>query len=345
MQSKNLPQRSGHLLRNLLMIVMILFVCSALFFSYQIYETVQEAGLVQGVLDFGNLSIQNPNTLTLLANGAYPAPGDRVNILVLGWDRRPSEPCPCQTDTMILATLDSKTSTAGMVTIPRDLWVPIPGVGEQRIDAAWSFGEDRKYPGGGFGLVKKTVEADLGRKVDYYVLINFDGFRKIVDALGGVDIDVPRPIDDPTYPDDQSFGYIPLHFSAGLQHMDGERALQYARTRHQDSDFSRSRRQIQILMALRDKALRLDLVPQIPRLIQSMWGAVQTDIPIPEAIALAQTASQIRTENLQIGSIDQTMAVGFRTSGGADVLRPDWTKIGHLLDQIIPTSPGAPISR
>ncbi len=263
------------------------------------------------------------------------AAGERVNVLLLGIDRRPSEKCPCRTDTMMLATLDPKTNSAGLVTIPRDLYVLIPGVGEYRINEANFFGESHKFPGGGAALAKQTVESNLGRKIHFYARVDFAGFRKIIDTLGGIDIDVPRAIDDPSFPD-YDFGIKPLHIPAGHVHMDGERALEYVRTRHVDGDFARSRRQIQVLMAVRDKALRLDLLPKIPLLLQQVWGAVETDLSPQDIFFLAQAAAKVQIQNIKMASIDGTMTVEFRTIQGADVLLPDREKIGRLIGEIIP---------
>ncbi len=317
------------------LILVALFVCGALFFGFQIYDTVREAVVVLGLPEISSLPALSAAPQPTRESLPNLAAGERVNVLLLGIDRRPSEKCPCRTDTMIIATLDPKTNTAGMVTLPRDLYVPIPGVGENRINTANFYGELYKYPGGGPGLAKKTVEYNLGRRIHYYVLVDFAGFRQVVDTLGGIDIDVPKPIDDPKYPD-ENFGYKPLYIPAGRIHMNGELALAYARTRHQDGDFGRARRQIQVLMAIRDKALRLDLLPKLPALAQAMRGIVETDMQLPEVLALAQTAAKVKTENIRIGSIDQTMTVEFRANTGADVLWFDRIKVGQLMDQIIP---------
>jgi len=330
-------RRNGNaLLKAIGLIVLALFACGGLFFAYQIYDTVREAVIALGLPDIGELPV-------ISAGGAQPtreplpniAVGERVNVLVLGIDRRPSEKCPCRTDTMILVTLDPKAYTAGVLTIPRDLYVTIPTVGENRINTAAFYGELYKYPGGGPGLAKKTIEYNFGRPVHYYVLVDFAGFRKVVDALGGIDIDVPKPINDQQYPD-ENFGYSPLYIPAGRIHMNGDLALKYARTRHQDGDFGRSKRQIQVLMAIRDKALRLDILPKLPALLQSMWGTLETDMNPTEVLALAQVGAKVKTENIKAGSIDQTMTVQFRTSNGADVLWFDRVKVGQLFDQIIP---------
>jgi LCP family protein required for cell wall assembly len=321
-----------------------LFVCGATFFGFQIFDTAREAVLAFGLPELRDLPSLGIQVATPPARVDPPniAAGDRVNVLLLGVDRRPSEKCPCRTDTMILVSLDSKNATAGAITIPRDLYVPIPGVGDYRINQANFYGDLYKYPGGGPALAKRTVEYNFGRRVHFYVLVDFNGFRRVVDALGGIDVDVPRAIDDPEYPD-ENFGYKPIHIPAGRVHMNGEMALQYARARHSDSDFGRSRRQIQVLMAIRDKALRLDLLSKLPALVRSMWGVVETDMTPQDVLALAPLAAKVKTENIKTATIDQTMTVEFRTSTGADVLWPDRGKIGQVLEQIIPSENGAAV--
>ncbi len=329
-------KQGGSGLRTIVLLLLGLFVCGGLFFGYQIYDTVREAVLTLGLPDIGALPSLGIGAQPARADIPNIAAGERVNVLVLGIDRRPSEKCPCRSDVMMIASLDPKTMTAGLVTIPRDLYIPIPTVGEDRINTALFYGALYKYPGGGPALAKQTVEYNLGRRIHYYVQIDFGGFRKIVDTLGGIDINVPKAIDDPTYPD-ENFGYRPIHIPAGMQHMDGERALEYARSRHTENDFGRSKRQVQILLAIRDKALRLDLLPKLPALIQTMWGTIETDMQPQEILALANAASQVKTENIKTATIDQTMTVEFRTSTGADVLWPDRTKIGQLMEEIIPS--------
>lgn len=343
------PRNPGHLraahdrhraLQLLLLLALAMILCIGLFGAMyaagEVFDTVRTAVLTFGAPSISDLALSNPQPQPV--PGATPnalGGGDRINVLVMGIDRRPSEKCPCRTDTMMIVSLDPKSYDAGLVTIPRDLYVPIPRVGDARINQANWYGDLYKVPGGGPALAKQTVELNLGRRIHYYVLVDFAGFRKMIDTLGGIDIDVPKAIDDPTYPD-ETFGLKPIHIPAGRVHMDGELALEYARTRHKDSDFGRSKRQIQVLMAVRDKALRLDLLPKLPTLVQQLWGTVETDITPQQIFALAPAASKVKTENIHTGSIDQTMTIEFRTNEGADVLWPDRAKIGRLLDEVIP---------
>ena len=172
---------------------------------------------------------------------------DRINVLVLGIDQRPKEdPNVARSDTMILLTLDPVAKTAGMLSIPRDLYVPLPNRNTQdRINVAHALGGP-KY-------AMQTVEYNFGVPVQYYVRFNFNAVIKIVDLLGGIDVYNEEDINDLSYPD-FFFGYDPFNLKAAWQHLDGAMALKYARTRHGSSDFFRMRRQQQVVFALRAKA-------------------------------------------------------------------------------------------
>jgi len=250
---------------------------------------------------------------------------------------------------MIVLTVDPATKTAGMISIPRDLWVPIPGFGENRINTALFLGDLNGYPGGGPALAKKTVQLNFGIPIHYYVRVNFVGFEKVIDAIGGIDIQVPKEINDPKYPDD-NFGYDPLYIPAGHHHMDGELALKYARTRHGNSDFDRINRQQQVIMAMRDRVMQLGLLPRmlprLPQLVDSMGDAIQTDIPLSELWALGQLAREIDRDHIKARAIDQTMTVPITTPKGQKVLWPDREKIRPLIEELFasPSSlqPGPP---
>jgi len=275
---------------------------------------------------------------------------ERVNILLLGVDKREGEHGPWRTDTMILGTVDPQSKTAGILSIPRDLWVPIPGSGESRINSANFIGDRDKYPGGGPALAMKTVEYNLGVPVHYYVLLDFDGFEKILDTIGGVDVNVERILHDERYPDpspDDPNRVRTIHFEAGLQHMDGKAALEYARSRLSTSDFDRSHRQMQIILAVREKALRLNLIPRVPELMVTLADIVQTDLQPGNIITLARLGGEIEQENLQSAIIDHNMTVEHVTPSGAQVLLPIREKIRPVVEELFtsPTPPTPPTAQ
>lgn len=258
---------------------------------------------------------------------------ERVNILLLGTDKRPDEAI-ARTDTMILVTVDPNTKTAGMLSIPRDLWVSVPGYYEDRINKAFFLGQQDGYPGGGPALAMKTIQYNLGVPIHFYVKVDFSGFEQIVDTLGGIDIYVPETIDDPTYPDN-NYGYEPFYIEAGQHTLNGHDALRYARTRHTPgSDFSRARRQQQVLLAIRDKALQLGMVPKIPELWNTMSGTVETDLQLVDIVELAQLADEIDTASIKSVVIDHTLTVDYIADTGAQVLLPLRDKIKVVIDDM-----------
>jgi LCP family protein required for cell wall assembly len=259
----------------------------------------------------------------------------RVNILILGTDRRDKEERAARTDTMMVASLDPVARRVLILSIPRDLWVFIPGYGEGRINTAHFYGELNGAQGP--TLAKETVEANLGIPIDYYVLLDFEGFKEIVDTLGGVTIDVEAPIRDDMFPD-ASYGYKTIYIPAGRQEMDGEMLLQYVRTRHGGDDFERMRRQQQALWALAQRALSLNLLPRLPALINTALDAISTDIQPLEILALANLGSQIGLDGLEMKAIDESLTTPFVTLDGAQILLSDKAGIEAMLEELFAPS-------
>ena len=261
----------------------------------------------------------------------------RINVLLMGIDRRGGTGWGHLTDTMIIVTVDPVNNTAGMMSIPRDLQLPIPGNGEDRINTANVFGYKYKYPGGGPALLKRTIESNFGISIDYYVMVDFKAFTQIVDTLGGVDVNVPRTLHDTQYPDPKPgdpHGFKTVHFDAGWQHMDGTRALEYARSRMSTSDFDRAKRQQQILLAIREKALNLNLIPKLPALAATMLDTIKTDMTLDEMIELARLAPQIDMSNIKSVVIQKPMVYGYRTEKGGAVQLPKWDLINPIVDDL-----------
>ncbi len=273
---------------------------------------------------------------------AQTAPGpllehrqERVNVLLMGIDKRKGEVGPWRTDTMILLTLDPQSRTAGMVSIPRDLYVTVPDFGqgpiESRINTAFFFGDLRDYPGGGPALAKETIRRNFGIPVQHYVLVDFEGFRELIDLIGGIMIEVPQEILDTRFPDG-NYGYQTVHFLPGLQQMNGEQALQYARTRHDGTDFTRAKRQQQVIMAVRnrvlDRGLLTSMTPvKLLEILRTFGDTVKTDMPLDDALLLGQIARDIPPDAIHRLVIDENMTEYFVTDQGAQVLRPKWDRI------------------
>ena len=267
---------------------------------------------------------------------------ERVTILLLGIDQRCDETGPTRTDTMMLITVDPVGKTAGLLSLPRDLWVQIPGFRVDRINQAHYLGETSSFPGGGPALAQKTVEATLGVRVDYYVTINFEGVVEAIDILGGVALDVPEAINDPFYPDN-CYGYDPFQIGAGRQSLDGALALKYARTRATaGGDVDRAARQQEVILALREKALTQfsALLLQAPQLWRTAQNNIRTTLTLDEALQLAMLMQEVPRENIYTAVIDFRYVYTERTPDGQEVLVPIRENIRALRDELF--APPAP---
>ncbi|MEI7644491.1 MAG: LCP family protein [Chloroflexales bacterium] len=237
-----------------------------------------------------------------------------LNILLLGTDARPTDTEPTRTDAIVLVRLDRDSGRVSMLSIPRDLWVKYPSGGEGRINAAFAVGEKKFGPGGGAALAKSTVTKLLGVAVDQFVLINFQGFRTLIDRLGGISINAPEAISDPAYPTD-NYNTISVSFPAGLQQLDGENALIYARTRHADSDFGRNQRQQLVLMAIFNRVRERGLLQQLTSLDDytgALRGYVQTDMGHSTMLAMAGFARDLHADEVLRYAIDSSTIVNLR---------------------------------
>lgn len=327
-------------LQVILSILYVAFLAGGIYFGYLFYATVREVVTQTQPTPPPELPVVSEETEWKEEVVVPPKweKEERMNILLLGLDQREGEYGPWRTDTMIVITIDPETKTAGMLSIPRDLWVSIPGYGENRINTAHFFGDRDEHPGGGPALAKETVQHNLGVPIHRYVRVNFRGFREMIDAMGGITIDVEEPIRDTRYPD-ENYGYQTIFIPAGSQHMDGEMALQYVRTRHGGSDFARIRRQQKLLLAIRDKVLSLQILPTLSpnkliSLMKAMHDTVQTDLQPSEILTLAQIATQIEQENIKGRVIDESITSPVIVANGADVLFPDREKIKDLVDEL-----------
>jgi LCP family protein required for cell wall assembly len=265
----------------------------------------------------------------------------RVNILVMGIDQRPGQSAATRTDTMMLVSINPKDMSVSILSIPRDLWlaIPHPNHEKDRINTAHFWGEMENYPGGGPALAMQTVEYNFGVPVHYYVRLNFTGFERMVDYIGGIDVDVPETIDDYKYPT-EDYGTTHLHIDAGPNHFDGEMALKYARTRRGagDGDFSRMGRQQQVIMAIRDKVLSLKNLPQLvlqaPNLVREMGDSVETNMPVQEMIVLAEWAQKVERQNIRMATISRDLTSDWQTPSGDMVLLYDRSKARPVIDSL-----------
>ena len=278
-------------------------------------------------------------TLDPLAGYQWDDPR-RLNILLMGIDQRTGEEGAFRTDTMIVVSVDPVRKTVGMLSIPRDLWVNIPGYQPNRINTANYLGDSSGYPGGGPALAARTVTETLGVNIDRYLRVNFDVFEQIVNlvAPNGVEVCPAEAIDDNHYPD-AGYGTITVHFDAGCQRLDATRLLQYARTRATEgSDFDRANRQQEVIRAVLGEVLNaggiVNFITQIPALWDSLAGSYVTDLTLDEIIALGGLAGEIPQGNIQSGVIGVQQVDLATTAAGEQVLVPRYGSIRALMDDV-----------
>lgn len=338
------PQHRKHSKPNfrdqLLFVAGICLLAAAAFYSALVVATqVDEIFFPGNEIRLGGLS-----SLPGIDDGEPEAvSGGRINILVMGLDRRPHEgEAPARTDTMFVLTIDASTRTARGLAIPRDLLVEIPtpnGSFSDRINAAYVLGETRGYPGGGIGTVTATVEDLLGIKVDHYVLVDFEGFKQVVDLLGGIDVDVPPPgVNDPTYSETELLGdFYPCVFEPGTYHMDGSQALCYARVRRNSNDLDRILRQQRIIFAVMDKATQLNVLAD-PTNVVSLWqrykNTITTDINDLQIPGFARLAAAIDPDQMAFLSLGPA-TTPFTTAEGAAVLLPSEEGIRQIVEAFL----------
>jgi LCP family protein required for cell wall assembly len=241
------------------------------------------------------------------------------NFLVLGADTRPG-PWMIHTDSIMLVAIDHGTDEVGILSIPRDLWVNIPGWGEDRINATYFLGGYTKYPGGGPALTRRVVEETLGIPIAHVALIKMNGLARLVDAIGGVTVALDCPLYEQT-PDPQNPNRL-LNWSlpAGAVWLDGPAAKKFVTYRYLSSDFGRAQRQQQLIWAIRNQALKADLIPKIPELWKSLASAFETDLSLLDVIGLARFGLALKPENVHGAALDHDVVKGYRTSGGASAL-------------------------
>ena len=271
----------------------------------------------------------------------------RITVLVIGLDYRDwlANEGPPRSDTMMLLTIDPLTKTAGMLSIPRDMWVNIPGFGNARINMAYADGEGSKLPGGGPELARKTVEQFIGVPIQYYAQIDFSTFASFIDEIGGIEIynDENLRLD----PLGQGKDKIKLT-CCGMRPLNGERALAYVRFRKdKEGDIARAKRQQKVIIAIRNKVLAPENFPTMIGKAQTFYeqfsAGIKTNMPFDVAIRLGVLARDIPVESIKQGAIDYSMvALDNTVLGGADasVMKPLPDKIRELRDQIF-TSGGA----
>ncbi|HEX6062295.1 MAG TPA: LCP family protein, partial [Candidatus Limnocylindria bacterium] len=256
---------------------------------------------------------------------------DRLNVLVLGVDSRGVAGDTQNTDTMIVLSIDPVNRTAAMLSVPRDTLTAIPGHGSGKVNSAFALG--------GPELARSTIEGLLGIQINSYALINFDAFTKIVDSVGGALVDVKRPIRDEAYPT-ADFGIERLNIKPGPQLMPGDVALEYARSRHDSNDFSRARRQQDVIAAIRARLAIDGMLARLPGIINDVGSAVETSFDPANILPLAGLgggipSSDIKSEVLLPCDVDVPHCeLTEQNSQQGYYLIPDKAKIANLVAEL-----------
>ncbi|MBL7162201.1 MAG: LCP family protein [Anaerolineales bacterium] len=264
----------------------------------------------------------------------------QINVLILGVDDRVDEldDGPPRTDTMILATINPENKTAGMLSLPRDLWVDVPGYGYYKINQAYFLGESQAISGGGAGLAMDTVDEFLDVQIPYYVQINFNTFIQLIDEMGGVKIDVPERIMV-----NIGKGNVKT-LQPGVQTLPGDIALAYVRARNTaDGDFDRTRRQQQVLFGIFQRLTDFNLIPTLinkaPSLYKNVASGVNTNLTLSQIAKLAQLAYGIPNENIQHLVIGHDQVVEGFSYNGMYILSPIPEQIEALKNELFNMAP------
>jgi polyisoprenyl-teichoic acid--peptidoglycan teichoic acid transferase len=283
-------------------------------------------------------------TPTVMSLEATPEPWngtDRVTMLLMGLDYRDwlEGDGPPRTDSMMLVTVDPITKEAAMLSIPRDLWVEIPGYSEHsRINAAYFLGERDNLPGGGPGLAMSTVENLLGVPVDYYAVIDFLAFEAAIDEIGGIDVLVRERMKI------SPIGEMSYWLEPKGHHLNGAQALAYARARHTEGgDFDRAERQQQVALAIIDRVLGFDMIPilltRAPALYEEISSGIITNMGLDQMVSLGLLVLDIDKKTIKQGVIAPPEMVLLETlPDGAEVLKPIPEKIRELRDELFTTT-------
>jgi LCP family protein required for cell wall assembly len=247
----------------------------------------------------------------------------RTNILLLGTDDSPDRSAVGRTDTIILTTVVPTRPYVGMLSIPRDLWVQIPGVGEQRINTAYFFAE-ASQPGTGPRAALQTIDDNFGIPVRYYALVHMSGLVEAVDALGGVTVRLDSPLGN---------------WPAGTHHLDGTQALALVRERSGSDDFNRMRRTQVLMVSLAGEVLQPANWGKLPAFLYSALQALDTNIPLWQIPRLTFVLLRVPLFGIDARVIEREMVIPFQTSGGAQVLGPNWEAIQPMLREMFGITP------
>ncbi|MHB8600736.1 MAG: LCP family protein [Ktedonobacteraceae bacterium] len=306
-----------------------------------IYYQVNFAGAVNGITNKQVSRINGEENPNANRDPNNVLSGGRLNILLLGSDTDQKFAGVFLSQTDIVVTIDPTTGSVAMLSIPRDTW----------LHAAESNGNDngmmkldQTYGRGGIANTRATIEQDFGIPINYYAWVGLNGFIKVIDTVGGIDVDVLHPITDDNYPDDVGnkdvYAYKRLDLAPGPQHLDGPTALEYVRSRHADlvGDFGRSARQQQVLSQLKTKLQNPGIIGQLPTLANDLNGYVTTDMALPQVFQLMNFARTINQSTIKQvildGSYSRTVNSYQTSYGPQDIVVLNCSTVQPLITQL-----------
>lgn len=273
----------------------------------------QNGGLIN--LAPGQQSASNPSSASAVASNP-----NQLNIALLGVDDYGEG--NFRTDVIMILSIDTQHNSTTLISFPRDLYVKIPGCGEDRINNAWRCG--------GFKSLQATLSNNFGIQPDYYAMVNFNAFEAVVNSIGGIDVDVTQHFEDGCYFNQKNWCVL----EPGVTHMDGEWALWYSRARYSTSDFDRNRRAQDVVQAIAQKALSLKMLTKVPELYALYREYVDTNIPLGVIVSnLGHLKELTNFQSLRRYAITPEMAIDWIIATGAEVLIPDYSKINPMLDE------------
>ncbi|MCS6827169.1 MAG: LCP family protein [Caldilinea sp.] len=254
-----------------------------------------------------------------------------TNILLLGSDRRPNMP-NWRTDVIMIVAVDRANKRVGVISLPRDIYVDvIPGHRGNKINVIDYLGERDEPNGGGPKLLGQVIEDKLGVPIHHYVRVEFEAVKRLVDAMGGVEIEIDCPLYDP-YGYDQ--GGAPLALDAGVHRLNGGQALSYVRSRRIGGDLERERRQQRFIWAVRTQIQNENLLPRIPAIYQALQGSVYTDLNLIEAVKLVRLAMELEKDDVHGFVVNDPSMIRAGYAGAMWVWYPNWPKIAEAAQKV-----------
>jgi LCP family protein required for cell wall assembly len=266
---------------------------------------------------------------------------DIVHILLIGGEGERIQ--DINTDTLIVAVVDKKARQVSLLSIPRDLWVHIPGHGWSRINRAYRLGNLDAFPDGGPALLIQTVQENLGIPIDHWIQIQMNGFEGVVDALGGVDVVVPCRL-RLHYEYSDTGEVVTIYLEPGVHHLNGEEALWFVRTREDYGTHGRERRNQQFLKAVWNQTRSTDLVHKVSALWSALRDSFETDLSLGQVLALVPTALELDEERVRSFYLGREETDPWTTPEGWSVLALDRDKVQELVASLYLPPPEDPLA-